>query len=227
MAKESAEKRAYREIIRLILSQKYPPGSSLIEVQIADQLGMSRTPVRNALRQLVSEGLLENPTNRSCVIPVLSRRDLEKLNETRLLLEPKAAFAAAENADPKRHPEFLALLEKEKQGYYTGDYEIYNINKEIHFGIASMAQNPYLERCVKQIFWRSELYFFFFDTFYVGNSKGERLRDPEKSKGYKEHVALIDAIFSKDSKKSEQLMKEHILSTFRALTENASFRHVF
>jgi DNA-binding GntR family transcriptional regulator len=227
LAKESTEQKAFREIIRLILSHKYSPGSPLIEKQIAEELGMSRTPVRGALRQLVAIGLLDNSTKRngSCIIPVLSRKDLEKLNEARLLLEPRVAYEAALNADPEKYEKFKALLEEEKHCYCTGDMDIYEINEELHFGIAAMADNPYLERCIKQVFWRTQLYVFFFDTFYMDSCNRGQIMDPELSIGHREHAGIIDAIFCRNGEKAETLMKEHVLSTFNMLTANAGFRY--
>ena len=223
----AAEDKAYKAIIRLILEQKYPPGSSLIEAQLAKDLGMSRTPIRSALRRLTTDGFLENPFNRSCRIPRISRDDLEKLFGLRLLLESYAAHEAALNAPMDRKEEFERLIEKERTGYYAGDKNLYEINQEIHFGIASLSENPYLEGAIKPLFWRSELYVFFFDTFYVGNERKPLLRDPDKSSSHKEHQELIYAIFNRSPDDAKKIMKKHILSTRKMLITNANFQGNF
>lgn len=227
MESKSAEDKAYKAIIRLILAQKYPPGSSLVEAQLAEDLGMSRTPIRSALRRLTTDGFLENPFNRSCVVPRLSRKDLEKLFDLRLLLESKAACEAALNAPESSRGEFEQLIAKEREGYYTGDQDLYEINQQIHFGIAALSENIYLEGAIKPLFWRSELYVFFFDTFYVSNEKKPLLRDPDKSRSHKEHKALVDAIFRRSPAEAQEIMKAHILSTKGMLTTNAGFQKGF
>lgn len=227
MESNSAEEKAYKAIIRLILEQKYPPGSSLVEAQLAKDLEMSRTPIRSALRRLTTDGFLENPFNRSCRIPQISRKDLEKLFNLRIILECHAAHEAALNATKERHEEFKELIEKERKGYYVGDRDLYEINQQIHFGIASLSENPYLEGAIKPLFWRSELYVFFFDTFYVGNEKKPLLRDPDKSSSHREHKALVDAIFQQSPEEAQCIMKKHILSTREMLTKNASFQKGF
>lgn len=224
MENKSAEDKAYKAIIRQILDQKYPPGSSLVEAQLAEDLGMSRTPIRNALRRLTTDGFLENPFNRSCRVPKLSRRDLEKLFDLRLCLETKAACDAALNAPEERREEFEKLIAEEREGYYTGNKDLYEINQQIHFGIAALSGNIYLEGAIKPLFWRSELYVFFFDTFYVSNEKKPLLRDPDKSRSHKEHKALVDAIFRHSAVEAAEIMKLHILSTKSMLTTNAGFQ---
>ena len=222
--RESAEERAYQSIIRLIINQQYPPGALLIEAQISKEIDMSRTPIRNALRRLCSDGFLDSSFNKSVRVPSLSSKDLQTLFELRLLLETKAAFEAAVNAKPHQKEEFDQIILKEKEGYYQGDPYLYKINEQIHFGIAALSQNIYLARAIKPLFWRSELYVFFFDSFYIGNEQKNLLRDPEKSVSHSEHCMLVDAIFQNDSKKAEEIMRQHILSTKTMLTTNASIR---
>lgn len=227
MEVKSAEDKAYKAIIRLILEQKYPPGSSLVEVQLAEDLGMSRTPIRSALRRLTTDGFLENPFNKSCRVPKISRKDLENLFNLRLLMESHAAHEAAINASDERREEFEQLIAKERESYYSGDKNIYEINQQIHFGIANLSDNPYLEGAIKPLFWRSELYVFFFDTFYVSNERKPLLRDPDKSSSHREHKELIRAIFSRAPEEAREIMKTHILSTRTMLTTNASFQKGF
>jgi DNA-binding GntR family transcriptional regulator len=222
--KGSAEEKAYQSIIGLIINQQYPPGTPLPETQVSEEIGMSRTPVRNALRRLIADGFLDSSFNRSARVPSLSSKDLQSLFDLRLLLEPKAAYEAAANVSAHQKDVFDQLIVKEKEGYYQRDPDLYKINEQIHFGIAALSENVYLERAIKPVFWRSELYVFFFDNLYMGNDPKSRLRDPEKSISHKAHCLLIEAIFQNDSQKAEKVMREHILSTKKGLTNNANYR---
>ena len=220
---ESAEEKAYQSIIRLIINQQYPPGTPLIEAQICEEIGMSRTPIRNALRRLIADGFLDSSFNKSVRVPSLSRKDLQALFDLRLLLETKTAYEAAVNAKDHQKEEFDQLIVKEKEGYYLGDPYLYKINEQIHFGIAALSDNIYLQRAIRPLFWRSELYVFFFDSFYIGNDQKSLLRDPDKSVSHLEHQMLVEAIFQNKPQEAKDIMRKHILSTKTMLTTNASF----
>jgi DNA-binding GntR family transcriptional regulator len=220
MAKVSAEDRAHKEIIKLILSQKYAPGDRLVEAELAQELGLSRTPVRNALRKLIAEGLLENQDNKGCLIPRITPSDMEAVFSVRTLLEGRAAAAAARMATGADIDALRKLLAEERNLYAQGSMELYTeVNQQIHLGIAALSRNDYLERFIRQAFWRAELYIFFFDRFYIRPGGPEApLRDPEKSQSCREHACLIEAISSRDSATAESVMKEHIQSTYQTIT---------
>ena len=220
MKEMSSEDRAYQEIIGMIVSQKYPPGSTLVESQLAVQLNMSRTPVRNALCRLVSDGLLDNPSNKSCIIPILSRKDLEELFRLRVLVEPKIARLAAERFDETQKIYFMDLLAQERRYGKDPEVKAYEINEKLHFGIARMSQNEYFQRTLKQFFWRCQLYLFFFDSFYIEPGGGGDRGLESDVKSAKEHEELLEAIFCKDADKAESVMKRHVELTHAMLTND-------
>ncbi len=86
--------RTYLALRDHLLSGRLSSGQSLQEAALAAQLGVSRTPVREALARLASEGLVE-PAGRSFVLPALSRADIDDIYELRLILEPEAIRQAA------------------------------------------------------------------------------------------------------------------------------------
>lgn len=213
----NAEEEAYEAIVSAIIEGRLSPGFPVTEHHLSAELGISRTPIRNAMRRLASEGLLEKRKNRGCVIPCLSRKDLEDLFKVRLLIEPSIAFEAAKKATKDRYPEFLALLEEERECYFKGDSSIYKVNRDFHYGIARLTGNRYMEDVVRHYYWRSELYILFFDSFFIETDKIKLLRDPDKSDSHVEHRALLEAIFQSNPEKSRELMEHHILSTLSML----------
>lgn len=220
MPKVSAEDRAHKEIINLILSQKYAPGDRLVEAELAQELGLSRTPVRNALRKLIAEGLLESQNNKSCVIPRITPADMEALFSVRSLIEGRAAAGAAKLATGADVEHLRNLVARERELYAQGDKDLYTeVNEKLHLGIARLARNDYLERFISQTFWRAELYIFFFDRFYLRPGGVEAPnRDPDKSQSCRQHAALVEAIAARDSVLAESLMKEHITCTYQTIT---------
>lgn len=169
------------------------------------------------MRRLASEGLLESRKNRGCTIPSLSRKDLENLFKVRLIIEPSIALEAAKKATKDQYPYFLALLEEERQCYFNGDSSVYKVNRDLHYGIARLTGNRYMEDVVRHYYWRSELYILFFDSFFIETDKIKLLRDPDQSESHVEHRALIESIFQNRPDESKKLMEHHILSTLSML----------
>ena len=94
-ADRSAREKAYVLIQQKIARGELPPGSAVSEIPLAQELGSSRTPVREALGQLVAEGLLEQTPNRGAVVVQLGRQDIIDLYELREALEVYAVGKAA------------------------------------------------------------------------------------------------------------------------------------
>lgn len=219
MRENIEEKRVLKEIISRIVSHYFSPGDRLIESEIAAEFGVSRTPVRNALKRLVAEGLLDTKPKKGCFIPFLTPVDMEQVFEIRSNLEGMAARAAAQNVTQEDVEKLQDILKKEQEDLSPDYVEKFRyINKELHMTILDMSKNVYLKRFVKVVFSRSELYSFFLGEFYLkaGNqitkASGSKYG---KSKG--EHLALVEAIISGDGNNAEQIMKKHILQTYARL----------
>lgn len=216
-----AEERAYSEILRAIATQKYAPGDHLAEAKVADDLNMSRTPVRSALKRMIACGMLEYVKNVGCRIPVLTPYDMESVFQIRVMLEAKAAALASMHATGIEVERLSKLLDQEKECYRKGDVAEYTkINELLHLGIGALSKNQYLERYLAQAFWRSELYIFFFDRFYYKGDIPHRknMRDPLESRSCREHDALLNAIAAGEPEQASNAMAEHVKSTYIHMT---------
>lgn len=106
--------RVYKALRADILSGKYPPGASLTEAVVAEEYAVSRTPVREALRQLQLARLVKIIANKGAVVEGITKNDIDDIYEIRLLIERLAAERAAENAteeDVARLQEIIDLTE--------------------------------------------------------------------------------------------------------------------
>ena len=218
----NVEDRVYNEILHAIATQEYAPGDHLIESKVAEELNISRTPVRNAFKKMIANGILEYNRGVGYRIPVLTPLDMENLFLTRSVLESQAAELAARRATKEEVGRLRELLEMEKDYYAKGLAAKYTkINESIHVGIAVLSKNAYLERFVSQSFWRAELYVFFFDRYYFreGYSEGEPLRDPAESQSCRQHERFVEAIASGSAEAAGRLMKEHVISTYETITK--------
>lgn len=109
----------YNTLREQLLHNKYPPNGRLIEKQITEQLGVSRTPVREALSWLASDGLLV-ATKHGYKVPEFSREDVLNVFEVRMLLEPMAARQAAENPSDVGLAEMLRAIQDERAAHAKG-----------------------------------------------------------------------------------------------------------
>ncbi len=208
----NAEERAYRSIINLILSGHYRPGDFLLELDIAPRLEMSRTPVSRALSRLVTEGFLSKMPKKGCYIPLPTPEDAEEVFFARKAVESQAAAGAALNATKDEIGHLQNVVAEDQEAVRTRQKDIFSrINEDFHLGIAAASHNSYLEKWIRNIFWRSNIYVFYFDSFY----KSEELNIPQKTP--EQHAAIITAIADHDPEKAEDLMKRHIQRTYEVL----------
>ena len=212
---KNAESIAYESIIGMILSRNYAPGDRLVETELAESLGLSRTPIRNVLRQLVAEGLLEARGNKGCYIPQLSPEDMNSVFKTRALLEGRAAMEAAFCRTDEDVDMLKSLLDEEKEKYSQDKRKEYAaVNNKFHLLLAKLSKNAYIERYVKQVYWRAGLYTFYFDRFYVPPAPIKLPRDPSSSISCTEHEQIVRAIAIGDGSLAENVMRNHIYTSY-------------
>ena len=116
---------AYAIIKEAILSLTFKPGARLKETALASELGISKTPVREALTRLEHEGLIQTSRFRGAIVAPIDERDVEEIIEIRELLEGAAVKRAALNFSSDDLQLTEALLKKMREAYKTGDIEAY------------------------------------------------------------------------------------------------------
>ncbi len=221
---KTAEATAYESIIEMILSREFAPGDRLIESEIAEAMNLSRTPVRNVMRQLSAEGLLEIRENKGCYIPKLSPEDMYSVFKARAYLEGQASLEAANSHEDADIVSLKSLSEEEKLYYGQGRLKEYSdVNNKFHLLIARICKNEYIEKITRQLFWRSELYIFHFDRYYVPGKPEELLRYPATSVSCNQHEQIINAIIAGDGALAESAMRAHIYTTYSKMTGRFPF----
>jgi GntR family transcriptional regulator of gluconate operon len=129
-----------------IVSGKIPPDTKLVEQKIADLLGISRAPVRDALRELETEGLVITRSGGRYVIR-LTERDVRELYQVRRVLEKLATRLAAQNTSPKAHQALSAKLEEMRKAIAQHDRATYvKTDVEMHWLVWRQAGNEHLLR---------------------------------------------------------------------------------
>lgn len=208
----NAEEQAYRFIISSILSRQYHPGDFLLELDFAEKLNMSRTPVSRALTRLVSEGFLNKMPKKGCYIPVPTPADAELVFTARMCAEAEAAGLAAKNASLEEMRILAQYLDEDKLAYERKDREGWaNVNEAFHLGIAQLGHNPYVEKWVQNTFWRSNVYIFYFDGFYKDSDDIVVHETPAQ------HDAIMKAIRDRNEDDARAFMRNHVRTTYSKL----------
>lgn len=210
----TAEERAYRHIIDMIIRGEIRPGDFILEKELATRTGMSRTPVSRALYRLAFEGFVEKLPKKGCFVPTPTPEDASNVFKARIAIETKTAEEAAINATDEEIAELKSIASLNKQAFVTFSKESYSdTNEALHLGIARVARNPYLERWCRFIFWRSSFYILYFDGFYIASEPSEV--PPPFSPG--QHASVLDAIERRDSEGAGRAMAENVRNTYLQL----------
>jgi len=193
-----------RQILKSIRSGDYRPGDRIRETAVAQSLGVSRTPVREALRRLESDGLLSFESWRGAVVARLDRQQVSELYAMREVLEGAAARMAARHIDDAGI-ELLELLLEQAQESPDDPARLAKLNRDLHQTIYSAAHNRYLLQTLGQL--ENALALLGGTTYAVsGRAKTAAA----------EHQAIVEAICSRDAEAAELATRKHIAAAQRA-----------
>lgn len=150
--------RAYAALKAALLAGKFVPGERVVLRQVADDLGISLTPVRDAVNRLIAERVLERgglgPAG-AAVVPLLDESQFDQLMTVRASLEPLAAAAAARHAQPEQVDAvegFLREMKRSVQEQRTDDY--LEAHYQFHFGIYGMCDMPIVQEIIEAAWLR-------------------------------------------------------------------------
>lgn len=162
----SLSARAREAVLQRIVDRRYAQGARLVEREVAEELSMSRVPVREALRALVAEGLLELLPNSGVRVRRLERADVEHLYEVwePLTVQASRLAARAVAAGGGKGPAGLAALEstlRRAESAAAADEGTQEVaaHTAFHEGVVAMAGNPLLARTMEQLSWQLRLLF--------------------------------------------------------------------
>jgi len=188
-----------------ILSGELEPGERLLQEDLAERLKMSSTPVREALRQLESEGILQSSPNRGVRVAEVDLRSVHEVYLIRATLEGLATRMAAPKLRPAHLDHLRALHDKIEQLIQQNELkELRRLNYELHILIYEAADMPELLKIIRSLWTK-----FPWDTLHVL---------PERaSTSSAQHAQLIEALAAGDAELAGQLMQAHIESGSREL----------
>lgn len=183
-----------------ILNNKYKVGEKIVEAKLAEELGVSRTPVREALKQLELDGLVENIPNRGVVVKGITSQDIADIYTIRMEIEGIAARWCVERMD-ETHIDTLKEI-FELMEFYTFKKDVdkcFELNTKFHETIYMATKSRYLEHVLKdfQIFMKATR---------IKSLKTEgRMED-----SLEEHKLIMEALVNKDVSLAVERIKNHI-----------------
>jgi DNA-binding GntR family transcriptional regulator len=187
--------KAYHEIRGLIVSLELAPGAVIDERELIERLEIGRTPVREALRRLAQERLVEVYPRRGMFVTGVDVRELARLSEVREVLEPEAARLAAERATDSDRKALAALVAE----LDVGGSELMDLDERIHRAVYRAAHNDLLEATLEQY------YVLALRIWSIALDRAHELEEAVEA-----HRALLEAIQAGDGDRAADTMRAHV-----------------
>ena len=195
----------YEAIRERITSGSLPRGARVHQEDLAEELGVSRTPVREALRRLAAEGLVEMRTNRGARVADIDQGGMRGAYDARLVVEPGAARLAAARrlAEPLARMRAAAVAQRRSLRNVERSFEA---NREFHLALVAASGNEYLVQLAERL-WVAR----------IGATIYERQVETQERMvlDVREHELILEAIEAGDSRRAESLTRRHLADAMK------------
>jgi DNA-binding GntR family transcriptional regulator len=202
----SLSERAYQAIREMIVSLELRPGAVIDERKLIEHLGIGRTPIREGLRRLANERLVEVYPRRGMFVTSVEIQDLVSIAEVRSVLESSAAGLAAERSNDDDRIAVAALLEELEHHGDLNQRELMALDERIHRQVYRCTHNSFLEASLE------EYYVLALRLWYLAL---DRARELERA--VLGHREILEAIRDGDRTRAEEAMRRHVLEFEEAM----------
>jgi DNA-binding GntR family transcriptional regulator len=199
--------RAYLELRDRIVTLSLAPGSALREDELMAEMGIGRTPLREAVKRLALENLVEVQPRRGTFVSAIEATGIQNITEVRAELEAYAAELAALRLDPETRARAKQLMSEIEELDGGGDQErLMRFDERIHRFTWEAARNPYLTQTLERYFTHSlRIWYLVLD------------RVPTLGHSVHDQVQLLDAILDRNGPHARTIMHEHVLAFQREI----------
>jgi DNA-binding GntR family transcriptional regulator len=191
-----------------IFSRELPPGTWIDEMKIAQELGISRTPLREAIKVLAAEGLVTMKVRRGACVNEVSQQDLREGYELVALLEADAAEAACWRATDEELAELRRMHEQLEAAAdpATGSRErFFELNEAFHLRVLDLGHNRWRKQLVQDLRKVMKL-----------NRHGSLFKQGRVAESLAEHRAILDALCARDPKAAAEAVRRHFANGLQA-----------
>ena len=190
-----------------IFAHELPPGSWIDEQALAEQYGISRTPLREALKVLAAEGLVTLKPRRGCYVTEISEQDLDDIFPLLAILEGRCAFEATRKAKADDLVRLEAIHTILEQSAAKGQIDrFFEANQEFHAAVQKLAGNRWVTQVIADLRKVMKL-----TRMHSLSSEGR------VEQSLQEHAAILAAMKAQDADTAQQAMHDHLLSGRQAL----------
>ncbi len=200
----SLSEKAYQLLLRKITRLELAPGAVLAERALMNELNIGRTPIREALQRLASEGLVSHLPNRGMFVTEIGATSVQQIYEFRAMIEGFTARLAASRATEEEIAELASLHQQLAGATKKNDIDLY-VDLDFHFHVllAQASKNAYLEEVVPRIFYL-HLRLWFFISSRTGNWRSIADAHDGMTDG------VVKALKSRDPDEAERAMQSYI-----------------
>ena len=208
MKKISLKQQAYESIKEKIITCEYPPNLILNEEQLREEIGGSRTPIRDALSRLEQEDLVRILPKKGVMVSPVSIREINMIDEARMLIEPFVVRKYGSRISKERYEYFWNALQKDPM--MVQDYgEMYDFDRLMHQEFVENSENEYIINCYDRIYSQVRRL-----RILSGDCSQQRLVETRD-----EHSAIVKACIMEDWEEAGRAMEYHLEKSKRASLE--------
>lgn len=209
LARQTMQESAVDHLRHLILSRQLQPGERLVQDELAGRLGVSRTPVREALHKLASEGLVTFSSYKGASVADFSLSELEEIYTVRSALESHAAYLAAQRITDEELEQLEVLLRQIEEAFQEKDFlHLLEVHHQFHASICTAAKRQRLCKLAIQHLELTDLY------QRMALSLGRGAKNPVV-----EHEEMLETLRRRDADAACHLIRVHLQMTVSELLE--------
>jgi DNA-binding GntR family transcriptional regulator len=197
---------AYEELRRRILSGDIEQGSVLSQSKLAQEIGVSTTPLREALRRLAAEGMVELKSHSDARVASLTAEEARDLYIIRENLDPLAAGLAAESRTPADIANIEAALEQLKPLHEAANLAAMTAHREFHRAIYTASHNPLLVGILEGLWDKA-------DRYRQIGLKSQKDSEKDRVRVQEEHIEIANAVIRGDRTRAREAMQRHVLGS--------------
>lgn len=196
-----------------IIKKELFPNSQLVEAQLVEETGMSRTPIRMALKRLSYEGMVNIIPNRGAFVSSPTLDEVKSVYECKRILEAAAIRGACDHISEEQLHELEEFQQREIEAHKHKDlFAFIEMNDKFHLTIAKASGNIYYEKYIAELIAKSNVYLIFYDNFMFTPT--------DDSHALKDHVEIIKALRARNKEVSVAAMERHNQVTLDQLSLN-------
>jgi DNA-binding GntR family transcriptional regulator len=207
--------RVYERLLQMIVAGELAPGSSLREAELAGRLGVSRTPVREALHRLQEYGLVAMRPNHGAVVRRLGREEVIAIHQLREAMEGLACELACGRLSPEDFARLDELAEAAREPHAPNHFEAFDrFDADLHATVAARSGNPLLAREIVKLHRISMLVHDHLESALMGEHRmSPSERDETRGMFWRQHILILDELRSGSRSKARRAMIKHVRST--------------